>query len=122
MRNVDLSFIARVRLTGILAAAEGNLGKLSALQAIFEQVRFTEEEQAAVTNVNLPLTNSGWQTVSGDSSPLPKAVDEVKRCAIEDSQADVLFQELNAIQGLRLADVSWVKKLQAQLRGMPSGT
>ena len=115
MKNIDLSFIARVRLTGILASAEGNLGKLTALQAVFEKARFSESEQAEAANVTLSLTPDGWLVAS--SGTVPELVGKIKTISIEDGQAEVLAQELAINPSLRMADLVWVTKIQEALKG-----
>ena len=117
MTNIKLTFINRVKLTGILSAARGGDGgfeKLHALLKVFESVRFTEAElqQMKVSDlgggvVNYQITDPA---VSGPDFA-------AKAGKLEDAQAKWLLKELDAwVSNATIDDLQWLDPLLAQLR------
>jgi hypothetical protein len=109
MKNLQLTFVMRVKLADVLACATGSLGKISALQAVYDQVRFTEEELARIEVTCIDKVR-GIQTFHTDA-PAEFALDVV----LEDSHAATLERELNEFQGFRMGDREWVDLVKEQL-------
>ena len=108
MKTFDLSFGPRLKLGSILAGASGKtLGEITALAAVFEQVRFTEEElkqvrqqtNGSVTLFEPPSADFGTVTVT-----------------VEDGQAQVLDRELETAPRLDINDLEWAKALKERLK------
>ena len=108
MKTFELTFGPRLKLGNVLAGASGKtLGEITALAAVFEQVRFTEEElkqvrqqtDGSVTLFEPPSADFGTVTVT-----------------VEDGQAQVLDRELECAPRLDLSDLLWVKKLKETLK------
>lgn len=109
MKTLDLDFITRFKLSGILDQVDGNLGKLKALGAIFDKVRFSEEEaKRIVTKQTGDLVT--FSTPEGEPEFGKITVE------IEDSQAEFLMKELDTWPHFRIADLTWVEKLKAGLK------
>ncbi len=109
MKNLNLDCVVRVKLQGILGAARGSLGRLVALQEIYRQVRFSEDERAQMTETVQGNGMSFWQW--------PEAPGwGAKTVHIEDAHATVLLDELDQFQGFQIADLDWVESLKKQLR------
>jgi hypothetical protein len=107
MKTFELTFGPRLKLGSVLAGASGKtLGEITALAAVFEQVRFTEEElkqvkqqtNGSVTLFEPPSADFGTVTVT-----------------VEDSQAQVLDRELETAPRFDISDREWVRKLKKQL-------
>ena len=54
MKNLKLDFVTRFQLTGILAQAEGPLGKIAPLFKVLDRIRLTEDEVNKLTVENNP--------------------------------------------------------------------
>jgi hypothetical protein len=110
MKNLNLNFVSRFNLTAILSQVEGNLGKLSALQSIFEKIRFTEDEakQVLVT----PQENGTATYSIPENQPDFGKLD----ISIEDSQAGFLLAEIENWQRFKMSDLGWVEKLKSELK------
>jgi len=94
-------------LTNFLAQATGPLGKMIALQRIYEAVRFSDAEmgQIKVTPMGGGLTNF---------EPPSLGFGHVQ-AAVEDGDAMVLQQEIEGCQQFRLTDLGWVNHIKAEL-------
>ena len=116
MTTIKLTFVNRVKLTGILSGARGGDGgfdKLHALLKVFDYVRFTESEQAELT-----LTDLGGGTVNYQiSDPAASGKDfGCKEVLLEDAQAKWLLKEMDAWgANATLADLAWFDPLKEQL-------
>ena len=108
MKTFELTFGPRLKLGNVLAGASGKtLGEITALAAVFEQVRFTEEELKQVKQ----------QTDGSVTRFEPPAADFGKiSVTIEDGQAQVLDRELECAPRLDLSDLVWVKELKEKLK------
>ena len=107
MKTLDLTFVTRAKLADILGNAIGPLGKISALQAVFHQVRFTEPELATIQRVDV---GAGRVIVSAPEGSNGKQI------RLEDSQAQVLLAELESWGGFQIADLDWLDDLKRQLK------
>lgn len=107
MKTVSVEFVERVKLNGIIGSATGTIAKITALQAIYQQVLFTEDEQKELTFTEQP---GGGTVISAPSAEFGK-----KTFTVEDQHAKILSDEINNWQGCTLADLDWIKNLQSQL-------
>ena len=108
MKNLTVTFPERVGVTNFIAAATGPLGKLVALQKIYEAVRFTEPEMAEIKVKDLGNGMSSFEPPSADFGTVT-----VK---IEDSDAAILLQDIEAHQNYHLSDLNWVNSVKSQLQ------
>ena len=108
MKTFELTFGPRLKLGNVLAGASGKtLGEITALAAVFEQVRFTEEELKQVRQ----------QTDGSVTLFEPPSADFVRvTVTVEDGEAQVLDRELECAPRLDLSDLLWVKKLKETLK------
>lgn len=109
MKTLKLNFAQRVGLSNFLALSQGPLGKMTALQRIYGQVSFSEEEMAQVQSVPMggglfrhePRPNSGF---AGE-----------KQVQVQDADAEALKAEMDGRQDMRISDVAWVAAVKEQL-------
>lgn len=107
MKNLNLPFAQRLGLTNFLASVTGPLGKINAMGRIYDVVRFTESEMSKVK-----ITDLG----NGTSSFVPPSLSfGALDAQIEDADAQLLLQEIDAHQGWRVSDKEWVNDLKGQL-------
>jgi hypothetical protein len=108
MKNLNLNFAQRLNVTNFLASVTGPLGKMSALQHVYEAVRFTDEEMRQVK-----MTDLG----NGMSSFEPPSIPDFGHLEvqIEDADASVLQQQFDSHQQFRIADMVWVGEIKKQL-------
>jgi hypothetical protein len=109
MKHISLNFSARVRLSGMLGVATGSLARVTALQAVYNRVKFTDDEMACIA-----------QEPIGDGkisyTPPDKAFGQLET-DIENAEAEYLLGYLNQFEDYNtLADVPWVEPLKDQLR------
>lgn len=107
MKNLKLSFAQRLGTSNILGKATGPLGKMIALSAVFNSVKFSDEELALIKITDL---GGGMQTFFPPSPTFGNLETQ-----IEDAQAETLRCELTAYQGLTVNDVAWFSDLTKQL-------
>lgn len=116
MKKIELTFINRVKLSGILNGAtgkNGGLDKLHALLEIYGAVRFTEEELGKMTLSDIApgVVNYIIRKEFEPGDFCNKTVD------IEDQQAKWLLKELDAwVENATISDVSWLNKLKGELK------
>lgn len=113
MKNISLDFTSRLRLSNILATATGHLGKMSALQQVFERIKFTEPEFKQIKVVD--LGNGMYNNIP----PTPEFGS--KKFEVEDAVASVLLQELESHQHFTMMDIPWVEAIKVQLKKEPGG-
>jgi hypothetical protein len=108
MKTFELTFGPRLKLGNILAGASGKtLGEITALAAVFEKVRFTEDELKQVKQeTNGAVTHFEWP--SADFGKIS--------VTIEDAQAQVLDRELEIAPRLDIGDLEWIKALKEKLK------
>jgi len=109
MKTIECDFITRFKLSGILDQVDGSLGKMKALGAVFDKVRFTEDEAKEITTKQV-----------GDSVTFstPEGHADFGRIEIEieDGQAEFLLKELEGWQHFRISDLTWVEQLKTLLK------
>ena len=107
MKQVSINFNQRVGLVNFLAGATGPLGKIAALGRINDAVRFTDTEMQQIK-----ITDVG----NGNSAFVPPTPDFGQMVArIEDADAALLVQELDACQNFRIFDRDWVGHVRSKL-------
>jgi hypothetical protein len=109
MKNLELTFAQRIGLTNFLAEATGPLGKMVAMQRIYESVRFSEDEMKQIKTKDLGNGLTGFEQPSPTFGQI--------KTQIEDGDAAVLRQEIDAHQRFRLADLGWVNHVKARTEG-----
>src|SRR5947209_7983488 len=109
MKQLELDFLTRFKLSGILAEADGPLGKITPLLAVYEKVRFNEDEAKQIT-----VEQSGnMVTYKGPADNPEFGTLDVD---VEDAHATAVLNELEAWQHFKIADVTWVEKLKGCLK------
>lgn len=107
MKNLDLTFESRLKITALLGAVTGPLAKIATLQGVWNQSRFDEAETAQIK-----LVEAG----PGLTNYLPPSPDfGAKTIELEDSYAAALLQEIEACQTFRVSDLQWVQAVKQQL-------
>ena len=107
MKNLELTFESRLKITALLGLVRGSLDKVTALQSIWLQTRFDDAESSQIKTVDLG---------NGISNYVPPAPDwGAKTIPLEDSYAAALLKELEECQTFGVSDVSWVKAVKKQL-------
>lgn len=113
MKNIELNFISRVRLVGILNGANGKNGgmdKIHALLSVYEKVHFVDDELARITVKEVAPGVTNFE-VKGSSEFCNKTVE------IEDQQAKWLLKELDDwTDNAGISDYAWLDKLKGELR------
>lgn len=107
MKNITLTFAPRLKVTNILGGVTGSLDKMVALSAVYNLIRFTDDESPQITVTD---AGNGMQHFAPPSDSWGTLETQ-----IEDSHAVALLVELNAHQGFQVSDVGWVTDLRTQL-------
>ena len=109
MKNLELTFAARLGISNFLGQATGPLGKISSLQRINEKVRFSDEESG---QIKVEQLGNGLSSYFAPSPEFGR-----KTVQVEDADAAVLTAEIEACQQFRISDLAWLEPLKAQLNG-----
>ena len=113
MKRFSVDFPTRVKLAGILGSAtagDGGITKLHTLMAIYDQIRFNDEEMRGITVTDLP---NGFRYTLKD----PIAADGFRRAVeVENAQAALLVAELTLwSRAATIDDLAWLDPLMDSL-------
>jgi len=109
MKNLNFTFVQRLKVSNILGQVSGNLEKILPLSNALEVIRFSEEEQRQIK-----ITPNGGGIVSYEA-PTPDF--GTKAITLEDAQAQAVLRELESFQGYQVMDVAWLTDLKTKLGG-----
>jgi len=117
MRKIEVPFIARIKLTGILQSAPAGVGgivKLTALSHVYEAIRFTEEEHGSLTVTNLgPPVGMEFRITDPVAVPPDSLTVTV---SLEDEWVTWFGRTLDEwVPHATVADLTWFEPLRAQL-------
>jgi hypothetical protein len=107
MKGLTLEFAERIGLAAFLGQSSGPLGKMTALQRVYDAVRLTDSEMQQVKRTDL---GGGMVNVQAPSPEFGRVTAQV-----EDADAEVLRLEIDSCQGFRISDLKWVRRAKDQL-------
>jgi len=112
MKNLNLDFIQRIKLTDLLSVQEGSLGTTAPFLRVLEKVRFSDAEYAQI--VQIPIeTPRGMMTQFQAPTGVPDFAK--KKVNIEDADAKALGDLLNTWDRFSVADHAWADPITKQL-------
>ena len=116
MKRVDLSFVTRVKLLGILGGAQaqdGGLDKLHALLRVFERVRFSDEEMAQITITPIDEHTSNYRVTNPEQAGPDFGS---KTLELEEAHATWLLRQLKVwMANATIHDLEWLDPLMEAL-------
>lgn len=107
MKALHLTFVQRLKVVDLLGQATGSFQKVVVLAAVFDAVRFSDDEFQQIKVSDL---GNGRRTFE---PPTPEF--GVLDTHLEDQQAAALTTELDAFQGFTIQDKEWLSDLSRQL-------
>ncbi|HXS93192.1 MAG TPA: hypothetical protein VN736_01235 [Candidatus Limnocylindrales bacterium] len=107
MKAINVRFAERFGLANFVGQTSGTLAKLSAMQRIYDAVRFNESEMAQVKVTDL---GNGLSNVAPPSDSFGE-----KTIELEDGDAQMLLQEIEGYQRFTMSDMKWVNSVKDQL-------
>lgn len=120
MKNLQLDFVTRVKLIGIVGGAhaqDGGIGKLHALLKVFEAVRFSPDEldQITVTPIDDKLAN---YRITDPAAAGPEFGRKI--VALEEAQAEWLRLQVKFWSAAAtIHDLAWLDPLIEALEAKP---
>lgn len=122
MKNIDLDFVTRVKLIGIIGAApagDGGIDKLTALQGAYRKAQFTaaEMEHLTVTQFDTPQGPNTRYNIKGFDEALGYSAEAGEdfgdiAIALDDSESVWLLRQLKEwSKYATIHDLDWYKPL-----------
>jgi hypothetical protein len=117
MRTIEIPFLTRIKLTGLLQnarAGDGGIVKLTSLQRVYEAIRFTEEDRAVLTVTDLGPPLGTEIRITDPAAVAPETLAVVVK--LEDEWVTWFNRTLEDwLPNATLADLAWYEPLKAQL-------
>ena len=107
MKNLNVTFIQRLKAANILGLASGNLDKILPLQYALESFRFNDDEMKQIKIVD---RGNGIQSYEAPNGGFGN-----KEVKLEDAHAAAVLRELDSFQGYQVVDIAWLTDLKKQL-------
>lgn len=112
MKNLQLDFVQRIKLTDLLSHQEGPLGKTAPFLRVMEKARFSDAEAKEI--VHLPVeTPKG--TLMHFQAPAGQPDFGKKKLQLEDSDAEKLKDLLESWERFSTLDHEWADPVVKQL-------